>query len=97
MRSTRLRPLDIPFFELIRAPILLLGMIDLPLCLGKVHKQSTHMIMFMVINHASAYNIIMRRVVLNAFCVIPLSYHITIKFMTTKGVRVVSGHKMKAQ
>ena len=76
--------------------VLPLGSIQLVLTLGDPPCQATTTARFLIVDAPSAYNMLLGRHSLNAIKVIPSSYHMMIKFPTTRGVGMVRGYQRVA-
>lgn len=87
--SIKLKLVSIPLIGFTEASMLPLGMSDLPLCVGEAPNKATQMTNFMVIGQFSVYNVIVGRLALNAFYALPSTYHMLMKFPTTKRMGVV--------
>ena len=69
--------------------VLLLGSVQLVLTLGDPPCHATTAVRFLIVDAPSAYNMLLGRPALNAIRVVPLTYHMVIKFLTTNGVGMV--------
>ncbi|KAL2235737.1 UNVERIFIED_CONTAM: hypothetical protein Sindi_1305900 [Sesamum indicum] len=63
-----------------------LGMIELPVSMGKEPKRKTLMVKFLVVDTPLAYNVILGRPGLNVFEAVISTYHMKMKFPTENGV-----------
>lgn len=75
-----------PLVGFSRDAILVEGIIDLLMTVGQESKQATIMLNFLVVKVLSVYNIILGRLDLNALHAIISTYHLLMKFPTTRGV-----------
>ena len=77
--------------------VLPLGSIQLVLTLEDPPCQATTTARFLIVDAPSAYNMLLGRHSLNAIKAIPSSYHMMIKFPTTRGVGMVRGDQHVAR
>ena len=69
--------------------VLPLGSIQLVLTLGDPPCQTTTIVIFIIVDALSAYNMLLGRPSLNTIRAIPSSYHMVVKFPTANGVGMV--------
>ena len=77
--------------------VLPLGSIQLVLTLGDPPCHDTTVVMFLIVDAPSAYNILLGKPSLNVVRVIPSAYHMVIKFPPTNGVGMVRGNQRIAR
>ena len=77
--------------------VLPLGSIQLVLTLGEPPRQATTTARFLIVDAPSTYNMLLGRPSINAIKVIPLAYHMIIKFPTIHGVGMVRGDQRVAR
>ena len=77
--------------------VLPLGSIQLVLTLGDPLFQATMEVRFLIVEAPSTYNMLLGRPSLNTIKVIPFTYHMMIKFPTTRGVGMVRGDQRVAR
>ncbi|XP_074356053.1 uncharacterized protein LOC141695728 [Apium graveolens] len=85
--DSQLTPSDAPIYGFNGVECLVEGAIQLPVTIGKEPKEATQMLNFQVVKIASTYNIIMGRIRIHTFKVVPSTYHMVLKFPTKNGVR----------
>ncbi|KAL0373708.1 UNVERIFIED_CONTAM: hypothetical protein Sradi_3286500 [Sesamum radiatum] len=73
------------------------GMVSLPLTLGRGTTRKTCLLMFLVVDVPSAYNVILGRPTLNTFQAVISTYHMKIKFPTPGGVGEVQGDPLQSK
>ena len=86
-----------PLVRFTRDAILVDGVIELPIVIGKVPTEVTVSLEFLVVHTRSAYNIILERLGLNALRAVISTYHMLVKFSTRARVRDIQGDLLMAQ
>ncbi|KAL0319670.1 UNVERIFIED_CONTAM: hypothetical protein Sradi_5228500 [Sesamum radiatum] len=74
-----------------------IGKVMLPISLGSYPKRVTKMVMFLVIDTPSAYNVILGRPSLNSFQAIASTYHLKLKFTTPNEIGEEVGDRRQAR
>jgi hypothetical protein len=74
-----------------------LGSIELPITTRTYPRQKVIMVKFLVVDRPSAYNAIFGRTPLNELKAVTSTSHLSMKFLTTEGVRVVKGDQREAR
>jgi hypothetical protein len=67
--------------------------IELPVTAETYPRQKVIMVKFLIVDKASAYNAIFGRTILNELKVVTSTPHLSMKFPTNEGVRVVKGYQ----
>ncbi|KAL0426451.1 UNVERIFIED_CONTAM: hypothetical protein Slati_2819900 [Sesamum latifolium] len=74
-----------------------LGMVSLPLTMGRGTAHKTCLLKFLVVDVPSAYNVILGRPTLNTFQTVISTYHMKIKFPTPGGMGEVQGDPLQSR
>ena len=77
--------------------VLPMGMITVPITLGKESQQSTKMVDFLVVDTPSIYNVILGGPSLYKFQAVISVYHHAMKFPTVGGVGIIRGEQQSAR
>jgi len=77
--------------------VLPLGSIELPVMEGTYPKQKTIMVKFLIINHFSAYKVILGRTTLNDLKAVTSTPHLSMKFPTEEGIGTEKGYQRMAR
>ena len=89
IEKERLEPVNTHLRGFFGEKVLPLGSIQLVLTLGDPPCQTTTIVIFLIVDAPSAYNVLLGRPSLNSIRAIPSTYHMVIKFPTAKGVGMV--------
>ncbi|XP_074336695.1 uncharacterized protein LOC141673866 [Apium graveolens] len=93
--DSQLTPSDTPIYGFNHMEYKVEGEIQLPVTIGEEPREATQILNFQVVKVSSTYNSIMGRTWIHAFKVVPLTYHMVLKFPTRNGVGEEKGdHKM---
>jgi hypothetical protein len=77
--------------------VLPLGSIKLPVTTGTYLRQKVIMVKFLLVDRPSAYNVIFGRIALNELKAITSTLHLSMKFPTEEGIRIVKGDQREAR
>lgn len=91
-----LKPIQTPLYRFVGECICLEGTITLPVTIGDEAETITRMVKFIVVNKPSVYNIILKRLTLNAIKVVMSIYHLVMKFSTPTEVETFKGSQQEA-
>lgn len=91
-----IRPINTPLLGFTGSPIMLVGEFILPLSMGELPVKVTEMTRFPMVDHPSAYNVILGRLAIHDFRTVPSTYHMAIKFPTRCRVNTVRGDQVES-
>ncbi|KAK3018121.1 hypothetical protein RJ639_004580 [Escallonia herrerae] len=94
--TVRLRKMDTLLYGFYNLPVVVEGIIALPVAIGTPPTQANFMLDFMVVKVPSAYNAILGRPPLNQLQALVLTYHLKMKFLTEHGIGEVKGEQTTA-
>ncbi|KAK3035100.1 hypothetical protein RJ639_032602 [Escallonia herrerae] len=89
--ADRLRKMDTPLYGFSNHPVVVEGIIALPVAIGTPPAQANFILDFVVVKVPSAYNAILGRPALNQLQVVVSTYHLKMKFPTEHGIGEVKG------
>ncbi|KAK3030287.1 hypothetical protein RJ639_039870 [Escallonia herrerae] len=89
--TDRLRKMDTPLYGFSNHPVLVKGIIALPVAIGTPPTQANFMFDFVVVKVPSAYNAILGRPTLNQLQAVVSTYHLKMKFPTEYVIGKVKG------
>ncbi|KAI3461712.1 hypothetical protein Pfo_018375 [Paulownia fortunei] len=95
--NAQLSPVNTPLIGVGGKVVKALGEVAIPFSLGSYPKRVTKMVKFLVFNGPSTYNMILGRPSLNLFCAIASTYHMKLKFSTSKGIDEAIGDQRIAR
>ncbi|KAK3012582.1 hypothetical protein RJ639_009731 [Escallonia herrerae] len=84
--------MDTPLYGFSNQPVIVEGIIPLPVAIGTPPMQANFMLDFVVVKVPSAYNDILGRTALNRLQAVVSTYHLKMKFPTKHGVGEVKGY-----
>ncbi|KAL5743903.1 hypothetical protein ACOSQ2_027019 [Xanthoceras sorbifolium] len=97
LSPVKLQPLQTPLYGFSGSITIPLGMITLPVTVGEEPEQVTKMVVFVVVDHPGACNVILGKPFLFNVKAIVSMYHLTIKFPMEGGVGTIKGNQHTAR
>ena len=86
----KLKPIRTPLYGFTGGRVDTEGVIILQITMGEAPKQIMRMIDLLVVDQPSAYNAILGRPTLNDMRAVTTTYHLTMKFLISSELRVIS-------
>ncbi|XP_059453507.1 uncharacterized protein LOC132184045 [Corylus avellana] len=94
---SRITPFGSPLVGFAGGQVQPIRIISLPVTAGTAPKQSTVMVVFLVVNRPFAYNAIISQPALNKLKAVTSTYHLKTKFPIEEGIREVKGGQTTAR
>ena len=85
LTESKLSPMTLPLYGFVGDHVIPKGMIKLVVTMGENSRVSIMMIEFLVIDCSSAFNGVIRRLLLKALKAVTFIYHLMMKFATAEG------------
>lgn len=96
IKNLAVKLVNTSFLGFLGSLIMPVGEVIPPSSKGELPVRVTEMTKFLVVDHPSAYNAIIRRPAIHNFRAVPSSYHVVMKFPTRWGVGSAKGNQAES-